>query len=215
MAAQQDAIYAAVTKALGKKAATGGKDKERMLRAIEQRCVFAGVYGDWPLEDVVPKVLAELARPPKRGKFALQKGVYDERHAAIRRAAYPYQPACSSKHGDPVFEATCDGEVVGYVAYRGDYFDDVSLAPGCQGCGVAKALICTAARHGNRSGFLSLDVRACNLPAIALYTKLGFKKSEKHYPPFYDWHGGYSMNAAAAEVAKQMPAGFDTSALER
>ena len=62
--------------------------------------------------------------------------------------------------------------------------------------------------------FLSLDVRACNLPAIALYTKLGFKKAQKSYPPFYDWHGGYSMTASAVDVAKKMPTGFDTSALE-
>ena len=53
-----------------------------------------------------------------------------------------------------------------------------------------------------------------NLPAIALYTKLGFKKAQKSYPPFYDWHGGYSMTASAVDVAKKMPTGFDTSALE-
>jgi ribosomal protein S18 acetylase RimI-like enzyme len=216
IAAQQDAINAAVTKALGKKAAISGKDKEKMLLAIEQRCLFAGVYGNykWPLEEVVPKVLAELARPPKRGKFALREGRFHDRHAEIRKEAYPYRPACRSKHGDPVFEATCDGEVVGYLACKGDYFDDLSLAPGCHGCGLAKALICTAARLSNRSGFLSLDVRALNLPAIALYTKLGFKKAQKSYPPFYDWHGGYSMTASAVDVAKKMPTGFDTSALE-
>ena len=212
MAAKDDAIQAAVNQA-----AAGGRNKDAVLRQIEQRCIFAGVYGkDTPLDAVVPNILSELSeaqrRPSKQGAFALRNGVYDDRHAAIRKQAYPYRPACSAKNGDPVLEVTCDGKVVGYLACHGDYFDDLSLLPAFHGCGIAKALICTAAKL-SKSGNLSLDVRACNLPAIALYTKLGFDKSTNEYQPFYDWHGGYSMNAQAAEVAKQMPAGFDTSAL--
>jgi ribosomal protein S18 acetylase RimI-like enzyme len=211
MAAQEDAIKAAVDKA-----AAGGKNKDAVLRQIEQRCIFAGVYSKGPLVAVVPNILWELSeaqkRAPKQGAFALRNGVYDDRHAAIRKQAYPYRPACSAKNGDPVLEVTCDGKVVGYLACHGDYFDDLSLLPAFHGCGIAKALICTAAKL-SKSGNLSLDVRACNLPAIALYTKLGFDKSKNKYQPFYDWHGGYSMNAQAAEVAKQMPAGFDMSAL--
>jgi ribosomal protein S18 acetylase RimI-like enzyme len=208
--ANQDAAI----KAAAQKAAGVGKDTATILRRIEQRCIFAGVYGDWQLADVVPNVLSELqTTPSKGGKFALRKGVYNQTHTAIRKAAYPYRPACSAGPGEEVLEATCDGTVIGYLACHGDYFDDLSLLPGYHGSGVAKALICAAAKQ-NRSGRISLDVRACNLPAIALYTKLGFKKSKKNYPPFYDWHGGYSMSAEAVEIAKKMPTGFDTSALK-
>ena len=87
MAAKDDAIQAAVNKA-----AAGGRNKDAVLRQIEQRCIFAGVYGkDTPLDAVVPNILSELSeaqrRPSKQGAFALRNGVYDDRHAAIRKEA--------------------------------------------------------------------------------------------------------------------------------
>jgi ribosomal protein S18 acetylase RimI-like enzyme len=191
-----------------------------VVRRLEQRAVFAGVYGDWALEEVVPKVLAELSVTPPSGALKIRCGIYDQRHAAIRKVAYPYKPACCTSHGNDVIECVCGDTVVGYLAMNGDYADDLSLDPTFHGRGIAKALICAAAQQiaersnrpgASKKGMFSLDVRACNLPAISLYKSIGFVQSEKHYPPFYDWHGGYSMKADAAKVAAKMPSGFDVN----
>ena len=74
IAAEQSAIRAVVAKR------AGGQDEDRLLRQIEQRVIFAGVYGEWPLDQVVSKVLSELEKPPKTGALAIRKGRYDGRH---------------------------------------------------------------------------------------------------------------------------------------
>ena len=133
---------------------------------------------------------------------------------AIRTATYPYTPLCGSSHGDPVIE--CHGapageaeeQLLGYVALTGAYVDDVSVHPTAHGLGVAKALLCGAAAvlHAAGEPEISLDVRARNEPALALYAALGFTAGEWHRG-FYDWQGGYSLEAQTARLRERIPAG--------
>merc|ERR1712060_1034568 len=94
-----------------------------------------------------------------------------------------------------------------------NYADDLAVDPRFQGCRVGKALVCAVAARLATVGHdeMTLDVRACNLPALALYRSLGFQIVRKHFPGFYDWHGGYRMAAPVPEVLTKMPKGFDLS----
>lgn len=53
--------------------------------------------------------------------------------------------------------------------------DNIAVAPDCRRQGVADALLNTVISHGRgQLAFLTLEVRASNAPAIALYGKHGF-----------------------------------------
>ena len=72
-----------------------------------------------------------------------------------------------------------DGSVLGYaglhVVLDEGYIDNVAVDPACRRQGIADALIATFVRFGAaRLAFLTLEVRAGNAPAIALYEKHGF-----------------------------------------
>lgn len=72
-----------------------------------------------------------------------------------------------------------DGSVLGYaglhVVLDEGYIDNVAVDPACRRQGIADALIDTFVRFGvARLAFLTLEVRAGNAPAIALYEKHGF-----------------------------------------
>lgn len=201
-------------------------DLSRVERWVSQRLTFMGVYAaDVPLPQLLARLLGELREQRERalansswpaGKLLLMPGTFDDRHMAVRRLAYPYRPACGSSHGDEVLNClSAEGQLAGYIAMRGAYADDLSVDPRFQGRGVAKALVCGVAKRLDDAGEKSftLDVRACNLPAIELYKSLGFETPGKHYPGFYDWHGGFRMNASAALVAARMPLGFDCTQL--
>mmetsp|Transcript_14055 Transcript_14055/g.43523 ORF Transcript_14055/g.43523 Transcript_14055/m.43523 type:complete len:284 (-) Transcript_14055:45-896(-) len=205
-----------------------GANAEKLRRACEQRLVFMGVYGtELSLEETLARLLRELEQqceqlPSKAGgpaqSFFLAQGSYDKRHAEIRAAAYPYTPACCASHGSDVVNCFCaeTERLAGYIAMHGSYADDLSVHPSFHGRGVAKALACGVAKQMQKEGSeeMSLDVRACNLPAIQLYKSLGFQVARKKYPIFYDWHGGYSMVASTAEVSSHMPQqDFDHSRL--
>lgn len=201
-----------------------GKDAERLRRQAEQRFIFMSVYAaSSPLEDLFRKLLQEVDALPTANvdkvTLKLAPGVFDARHAALRASAYPYTPACGSYLGDQVLNCTFQGgaepRLVGFMAMYGSYADDVSVDPSCQGRGVAKALVCGMAARLQKQGegVLSLDVRACNLPAMGLYKSLGFEVTSRRFPGFYDWHGGYHMEAATATVAAQLSADIDISAL--
>ncbi|CAE8657884.1 unnamed protein product [Polarella glacialis] len=195
-------------------------------RAVEQRFIFMGVYGsEMSLPDALTQLLEEVRKQSenfdqlqlKEPRFLLRLGTFDDRrHGSLRSSAYPYSPACSSGPGDAVVECLQAStlELAGYLALNGAYADDCSVHPGFQGRGIAKALVCSSAAllAKQRHTHMSLDVRACNLPAFGLYKSLSFKVVKKHYPGFYDWHGGYKMQAVLSEVPK-IPLGFDTSHL--
>lgn len=155
---------------------------------VTQRLIFVAVYGErLGLEDALRVVREELqaradALQTHRPPFTVRHGRFDDRHEVIRRASYPYRPACSAQHGDETLDClSAEGTLVGYLAVEeGNYLDDIAVVPSLHGVGVAKALVCVAAReavdHGQRA--LSLDVRACNLPARGLYKSLGFKEDK-------------------------------------
>ena len=56
--------------------------------------------------------------------------------------------------------------------------DNVAVLPECRRCGVADALVGNCIARGRAMGlaFLTLEVRAGNAPAIALYRKHGFEE---------------------------------------
>lgn len=181
--------------------------EDRLRCSLEQRLVFSGVYGvGLSLDESLQRVLGEveqasalkLAADSSPLELRVESGVFDERHARIRRSAYPYRPACTAGEGDPVTNCVCsDGALAGYIAMHGSYADDLAVDPKFHGCGVAKTLVreMAAGLKQQGSSTMSLDVRALNLPAIEFYKRMGFKIQEKRYPAFYDWHGGFRMEA--------------------
>ncbi len=74
-----------------------------------------------------------------------------------------------------------DGKAVGYVGSQSvppecDIMN-VAVAPGSRKQGIAQALLCELMCNLRKNGIesLTLEVRASNAPAIALYHKLGFE----------------------------------------
>lgn len=81
-----------------------------------------------------------------------------------------------------------DGTVLGYgglqVVLDEGYINNVAVAPAYRRQGVADELLAAFVRFGQaRLAFLTLEVRASNSPAIALYAKHGFGEAgrRKHY----------------------------------
>lgn len=81
-----------------------------------------------------------------------------------------------------------DGNILGYAGLHAildeGYIDNVAVAPDARRHGVASALLDVFCRFGAAHlAFLSLEVRASNAPAIALYEKFGFQEAgrRKHY----------------------------------
>mmetsp|Transcript_32546 Transcript_32546/g.93723 ORF Transcript_32546/g.93723 Transcript_32546/m.93723 type:complete len:100 (+) Transcript_32546:565-864(+) len=91
---------------------------------------------------------------------------------------------------------------------QGSYADDVAVFPAFQGQRVATALFAAADEQlcaSGRGRELTLDVRAANTPAIALYKALGFQFGENSYPGFLDWDGGFSSTVRAGALRSQLP----------
>lgn len=81
-----------------------------------------------------------------------------------------------------------DGSVLGYaglqVVLDEGYIDNVAVRPDCRRQGIASALLGAFARFAQAHlAFLTLEVRASNAPAIALYEAHGFVQEgvRKHY----------------------------------
>ena len=57
------------------------------------------------------------------------------------------------------------------------YITNVAVSPDCRRQGIGRALIAELAERAKRAGlaFVTLEVRASNTPAIALYEGAGFK----------------------------------------
>ena len=62
---------------------------------------------------------------------------------------------------------------------------------------------------------ISLHVRALNRPALRVYTRLGLRKGALEFPGWYDWHGGYHLVGATAEVGAMATASTESSSLTR
>ena len=100
--------------------------------------------------------------------------------------------------------AVAAGELLGYVAMEGGgYVDDIGVFPKFHGQGVASGLLAACAKTGGPT--LSLDVRAANVPAIKLYTHLGFQFGELGFPGFLDWDGGLDGQADSKAVLARKP----------
>mgnify|MGYP000137448875 CR=1 FL=1 len=74
-----------------------------------------------------------------------------------------------------------EGNVLGYAGLHAildeGYIDNVAVEPDARRHGVASALLDVFCRFGEVNlSFLTLEVRAGNAPAIALYEKLGFRE---------------------------------------
>ena len=74
-----------------------------------------------------------------------------------------------------------EGRVVGYaglhVVLDEGYIDNVAVEPDARKHGVASALLDVFCRYGAANlAFLTLEVRASNAAAIALYDKFGFQE---------------------------------------
>ena len=204
-------------------------ENERQLRAacdgtvpkkLVEKAIFTAVYGKkasspLPLNKALARVLAEHTEAKVGGahnakeRFECTLSRFESEHATLRLKAFPYRPACGSSTGSTTIDCLLTGgsgkpELLGYIACGSDgYIDDLSVLPACQGCGIARKLVVAAAAQLAAAcrPEISLHVRACNYPAIALYTSLGFGCGELEFPPWYDWHGGYHMSAKAAAVA--------------
>ena len=81
-----------------------------------------------------------------------------------------------------------DGTVLGYAGVSTvldeGYIDNVAVDPRFRRQGVADELVAALARFGRaKLAFLTLEVRASNAPAIALYAKHGSQEAgrRKHY----------------------------------
>ena len=90
-----------------------------------------------------------------------------------------FEAALSSPNTAVLLARGEDGAILGYavlsVVLDEGNLDDIAVAPEARRCGVADALLATLTRYGRDTlAFLTLEVRASNLPAIALYEKHGF-----------------------------------------
>ena len=86
--------------------------------------------------------------------------------------------------------AEADGELVGYIGSQTavDEADimNVAVAPSHRRCGIGQMLIDELAARLKEQGVIALmlEVRASNLPAIALYGKIGFLQAGRR-PGYY------------------------------
>lgn len=75
-----------------------------------------------------------------------------------------------------------DGAAVGYVGCQTvldeGYITNVAVSPDCRRQGIGRALIAELTERAKRAGlaFVTLEVRASNAPALALYEGAGFRR---------------------------------------
>lgn len=128
--------------------------------------------------------------------YSVDRSSADEIAAHLFRADAGFEPALSSRvdilayaqklHNRAVrFEAWLGEELVGFVASYCNqpaggkaFVTSVSVWPESQGHGIAGRLMRQCIEHVRGLGFkrMELEVDRRNLPAIALYQKLGFNK---------------------------------------
>ena len=109
--------------------------------------------------------------------------------AALERACFSH-PWSEAMLEDALFDpqasfiAAEDGEgnILGYAGLHAvldeGYIDNIAVEPDARRHGVASALLDVFCRFGAANlAFLTLEVRASNAPAIALYEKYGFQRA--------------------------------------
>ena len=75
-----------------------------------------------------------------------------------------------------------DGQVVGYVGCQTvldeGYITNVAVSPDCRRQGIGRALVAALKARAAQAGlaFVTLEARASNAPAIALYESAGFRR---------------------------------------
>lgn len=107
--------------------------------------------------------------------------------AALEKVCFPADPwseelfraALESPHTSILLAEGTDGAVLGYAVLSAvldeGNLDNLAVAPHCRRQGIADALLSALTAFGRTSlSLLMLEVRASNLPAIALYEKHGF-----------------------------------------
>ena len=58
------------------------------------------------------------------------------------------------------------------------YVDNIAVLPAHRGRGIGRALTAALVGHARAGGaFITLEVRASNVPAVSLYASLGFEKA--------------------------------------
>lgn len=112
----------------------------------------------------------------------------EERHiegiAAVEKACFRHPWSADGLReelGRGLFLAAVEGEaVVGYVGCQTvldeGYITNVAVLPSCRRRGIAEALLRELLRQAEGLAFVTLEVRASNRPAAALYEKLGFAR---------------------------------------
>ena len=117
--------------------------------------------------------------------------------AALERKCFsaPWSERMLREHLDNECAATLvamgeDGTVLGYagilVVLDEGYITNIAVESAYRRQGIARELLQVFERfaRGNNLAFLTLEVRASNAPAIALYTKLGFAQVGRR-PNYY------------------------------
>lgn len=107
--------------------------------------------------------------------------------AGLERACFS-APWSETMLADALFDAQAsfivaedgEGNVLGYAGLHAvldeGYIDNIAVEPDARRHGVASALLDVFCRFGEANlSFLTLEVRASNAPAIALYEKHGFR----------------------------------------
>lgn len=114
----------------------------------------------------------------------------EERHLAalaeIEKACFhaPWSAAMLREElGKGIFlVAERDGAAVGYVGCQTvldeGYITNVAVSPDCRRQGIGRVLVGALASHARGQGltFVTLEARASNAPAIALYEGAGFRR---------------------------------------
>ena len=75
-----------------------------------------------------------------------------------------------------------NGAVLGYAGMHTvlgeSYVDNIAVLPAHRGRGIGRALTAALVGHARAGGaFITLEVRASNVPAVSLYASLGFEKA--------------------------------------
>ena len=75
-----------------------------------------------------------------------------------------------------------NGAVLGYAGMHTvlgeSYVDNIAVLPAHRGRGIGRALTAALVGHARAGGaYMTLEVRASNVPAVSLYASLGFEKA--------------------------------------